>query len=252
MDPAARPRRRSAAPPRPGRRRTRSRGRSHPGRAAPPGPPAGRWTDRGPSTSPTRAPARRSSTRRRRPAVLDFSGWNCVAKTLPRSTAATTGAAVVAGGDDRLGVVRRRRVRVDEVDPRLVFEARRASASRRTTSSTFHCICGRFTPSGSARTAPGSTPRPGDAGVLVASRRTAAACRRRSRGTAGPTRRRRAATVVEPRAFAAPPCSGRTRPTPGQHDRVGVGRSALGSAVSRASAPTCSSAFCAERRLPMP
>ena len=82
----------------PGRRRRRSRGRSRPGRGARTGRRAGRWPGRAPSRQRSDQAVDGGATARRRSSsaaagrcVADFSGWNCVAHTLPRSTAATTG-----------------------------------------------------------------------------------------------------------------------------------------------------------------
>ena len=117
-------------------------------------------------------------------------------------------------------------------------------------SSTFHCICGCFTPAGSAATVPGedaeahrtralhrrfveeleadADAEEGDAGRDGLA---APALRARSRAAPGRRRRRRPPRAAPPR-----------RPPPPRSASV----------TSRAAAPTCWSAFSAERRLPMP
>ena len=117
-----------------------------------------------PTATATRPPATnvRSAAR---PVRLDFSGWNCVAHT----------GAPLDGGDHRAAVVARgaRRSR-DRCRPRTSGRSRptpgrarrRAARHSPRRSSRFHCICGRFTPSGSRRTVPGqhaeARRRPGD------------------------------------------------------------------------------------------
>ena len=100
-----------------------------------------------------------------RPFAPDFSGWNCVAAHV----------AALDGGDDRCRRSRTspwrgrgRRARTSGRSRTTPAPAgRRTAATPLRTSSVFHCICGCFTPSGSRRTAPGSTPRPAPAGVLL-------------------------------------------------------------------------------------
>ena len=68
------------------------------------------------------------------PSRPDFSGWNCVANTLPRRTAAMSGAAVVARGHDVGRVVGHAVERVHEVHPRPIaepVEQRARSGARR-------------------------------------------------------------------------------------------------------------------------
>ena len=86
-----------------------------------------------------------------------------MAVTLSRCDRGDDLAAVVAHAD-RVGVVVGR-VRVHEVHPRLGRQAGEHRARAAVTSSTFHCICGRFTPSGSSRTVPGRIPSPARPGA---------------------------------------------------------------------------------------
>ena len=230
-------------------------GRSRPGAAARPARRAGRWPGRGPSAwpatpaatrdevgqqlqarrartspggtawrtrcraRPRRRPGRRSRTWRRRRAGSSGTPWSECTKY--------THGPVAEAGEQR----RRRRRSVEQVP--LHLRALHAGGQP-------------------ARPCPGSTPRPGDAGRLLGPARRASACRRRCRGTAGRRSTASSGDVVEARRRAAPPCTRPNAPTPGSTTRGRVARSRPWSAVRRASAPTCSSAFWAERRLPMP
>ena len=195
-----------------------------------------------------RRSARRSWPGCGRPLAARLLGVELVAHTLPALDRGDHRAAVVAGGD-RVG--RRRRPRTSgRSTPTPDRAARRAAASAASTSSTFHCICGRFTPSGSRRDVPGRTPRPGHAGrllrALVQHLHADADAEERAVAERPPRRRRRRARRRASASMQRPKA-----PTPGSTTPAA---SAIrpGSAVSRASAPTCSSAFWAERRLPMP
>ena len=204
------------APAPPGRRRRRSRGRSRPGTGARTGRRAGRSPGRGPSASPCRgAQRRRSCASSRRPAAPDFSGWNCVAHTLPRSTAATTGAAVVARGDDvgRVGSAAYECTKYTHVGSSAGPSSSGASAARRRACST--ASAGASRRRAAARTAPGSTPRPGDAGALVRAVEQHLHADADAEERPAARRPRRCADVRRARALAAPPCSGRTRRRPG-------------------------------------
>ena len=145
---------------------------------------------------------------------------------------------------------RLRRERVHEVHPDRGWPARPSIAGAPTTSRRFHCICGRFTPSGSKRTWPSNTPRPARHRATPPSRRRASACRRRRRGTADRRLWRSRARSSRPEARSASMQRPKL-PTPG-NTTASASRIRPESAVRWASAPTRSSAFCAERRLPMP
>ena len=97
---------------------------------------------------------------------------------------------------------------------------------------------------------PGSTPRPGDArglvGALVEQLHADADAEERPARGDGVVGRAPRARLARTASMHAPKA-----PTPGSTTPAASAISA-GSAVRRASAPTRSSAFCADRRLPMP
>ena len=117
-------------------------------------------------------------------------------------------------------------------------------------------------PGGCSTASAGASRRRGDGGRFREARRgrprrdpprrrhTGAACRRRCRGTGDPTRRPCGSARPGP-SFWSAPMQAPKAPTPGSTTPAA---SAIrpASAVRRASAPRCSSAFWAERRLPMP
>ena len=246
----ARRRRRRPWPPRPGRRRGRARGRSRPARAAPPARRGGRWPGRGPSGGDAAASAACTNAAQR--------GQAGAARLLgvelrgPHGAPLDGGhdrAAVVAGGADD-GVVGVGRVGVHEVGPRRIGRVGAAAGSR-----------------------PGA--RAGSTASAGASRRRGAGapCRAGRRGPSTPGRllgpleeqlhadadpEERHARAPRPRgrrrrgpcAAQRAPCSAPKAPTPGSTTPA-ASRTSPGSAVRRASAPTCWSAFWAERRFPI-
>ena len=151
---------------------------------------------------------------------------------------------------DHVGSSARRR-RSGRSTPTPGRRARRAAATVARTSSTFHCICGPLHPVGQQPHRAGQDAEPGGAGALLGALEEQlhadADAEERPPGVDGLERelrrgpRSRSASMHRPKA-----------PTPGSTTRVGARPISRGSAVRRASAPTRSSAFCAERRLPMP
>ena len=167
----------------------------------------------------------------------------------PGATAAVSVAAVVARGRHDGGIVGHAvREWTKYIHGRSPRPANSGSSGRRSCS-VFHCICGRFTPGGIQRTVPGITPRPGAPGS--SSERSNSICMptqmpRNGRPDADGVEGDVLQPGVAQRLHARPKA-----PTPGSTTPAASAMSPR-SAVRRASAPTCSSAFWAERRLPMP
>ena len=189
----------------------------------------------------TGAPAPASTARtklpsRARPTALDFSGWNWVAHTPAALDRGGDRPAVVAGGhhvDRQL-----RRVRVVEVHPRRARPAPRAAPTVRLGSSTFHCICGCLTPSGSTPDPARAAPRARGPRATPRSPRRASASRCRCRGTAARRSTASSGHLVEaagPQRLHAPTERRRHRGARSRRRRA----ISPGSAVRRASAPTC-------------
>ena len=197
---------------------------------------AGRSPGRGPSGGDGGRGALDERRSTARPVRLDFSGWNCVAHTWPALDGGHHRAAVVAGGADD-GVVGVGRVGVDEVGPRRIGRAGEQRGGRP------GARAGSTASAGASRRRAGGAPcraarrgrrRPG----APRTPRRAAACRCRCRGTARPRSTASRATSSRPVAAQRLHARARRRRRRAAPRRRPRG-SRPGSAVRRASAPTC-------------
>ena len=247
----------SRARPRAGRRRRPSRPRSRPWREPHGAARRGcRSRDRG-------SPCRRRTVRRRRaakfasrrrPCAEDFSGWNWTPKSgraVDDGHERARRTRLVPSTSSSLGRARRERVHVVEGaaaagrpavsgDGRskrdhVPADVRELAARRRR----------------AARPRRGSSPRPVGAAELDGARRTAAACPGRCRARARPRRRARG-SARRGRARARLRHRLRERAHAGHDEPVGRAQLVVVAGDRRARAPTCSSAFSTERRLPIP
>ena len=186
-----------------------SRGRSRPAGAARPARRAGRSPDRGPSSRGRGRSTKLREQRAGRPRPL-FSGWNCVAHSGPALDRGREAAAVVAPRRDDRVVGGLGRVRVHEVAPRGIGQARDAAASPARDSSVFQPICGSRTVVGQPRDPARRRRRGRRRRATRRCRRTASACRRRSRGTGRPSVAAVARDRLEAARRAARACTRRS------------------------------------------
>ena len=236
--------------------RRRSSRRSRPARGARPARRRCRSPGRGSlrRRHRTRAQIRVKFASSARPAAEDFSGWNCTPKTLPRRDDGRERARRSRRAEHVVLVGRARR-RTSARGRRRAGRGRPvdAAATGASSATSFQPMCGSFSPPRVERARPrrAAARGPSVAAELVGARRTAAACRGRRRA---PARRRRARSTdelveAELAQVAASPAGTRRRRA---RTSPSAARSASWSPVSTTSAPTRSSAFSTERRLPIP
>ncbi len=200
-----------------------------------------------------RAHARRSSRACASPCSDDFSGWNWTPNTDAAADDRGEPLAVLGGADDVGRIRRSRRVRVHVVEgaARSGQPGESAATSARSGPRSSRCAGSAARRRRSARDLAGDQAEPGGAARARPSARTAAASRGRCRAPACPARP--APGSARPgRARARLRIAVRKRPDAGHAPARRRPAARSWSRVIDTPAPTCSSAFSTERRLPIP